>query len=436
MDRAGPGDVLQLATDVGPAPMNIGAVLVLGPGTSAAVLRGLLAERITAIPRLRQRLHRPPPGCGRPYWADDPGFDAGWHIRELRCPPPGDEQALLAAAAAVAREPLHRQRPLWAARVVTGLAGGGSGLVIVMHHVLADGIGGLAVLAGLVDGAASGAPPRPFPVAPPPARTLAAGAWTARLHGLRRPGSFLRTLRQGFAELVGQQWPGRVPRSSLNQPTTARRRVDVVAADLGPVRDLAHAHGGTVNDVVLAAVAGAIRELLAGRGERLSLLRVSVPVSGRPAAGGGQLGNQVGVIPVGLPTDGSLPGRLDRVAAVTRQRKTAAPGTSAALLGPAFRLLAATGIFRWYINRQRLVHTFVTNLRGPAEQLTLGGAPVLAIIPVTQTAGNVPVTFAVLSYAGVLRISVITDPVRAPDAGRLVTALRAELAGALPAEAG
>ncbi len=426
---------MQLATDVGPAPMNIGAVLILGtgPGFSPAGLWSLLSERIEAIPRLRQRLRRAPPGCGRPYWADDPDFDPGWHIREVRCPPPGDEQALLGLAAGVAGQALPWSRPLWAVRLVTGLATGPAALIIVMHHVLADGIGGLAVLAGLVDEGArqsgGGPPSGRFPAAPPSARVLAADAWAGRLRRLAKPGRGLRVLGQAAAELGATRPPRRLPRSSLNQrPTGSQRQLQVVTADLAQVRDLAHAHGGTVNDVVLAAVAGALRALLAGRGERLDRLQVSVAVSARAAQDGGQLGNQVGVMPVGLPTGGSLPARVAQIAVLTRQRKTGAPGSSAALLGPVFRLLAAAGVLRWYIGRQRLIHTLVTNLRGPAQQLTLGGAVISAVIPVSQTAGNVPVSFAVLSYAGVLRITVVSDPGRLPDAARLLAALRAELA--------
>jgi len=160
VDRASPADLMQLATDVGPAPMHVGAVLFLDtrPGFSVQEAQRLLGERVHAVPRLRQRLRRAPPGCGRPFWADDPAFDLRHHVRQRPCPPPCDERALLEVAAAVTGEPLPRSRPLRSATFVTGLAGGGTGLVIVMNHVLADGIGGLAVLARLVD-EAPGLPP-------------------------------------------------------------------------------------------------------------------------------------------------------------------------------------------------------------------------------------------------------------------------------------
>jgi hypothetical protein len=201
----------------------------------------------------------------------------------------------------------------------------------------------------------------------------------------------------------------------------------VIAAGLATVRDLGHACDGTVNDVILAAVTGALRTLLASRGEQLALVTVSVPVSARRQATGGQLGNQVGVMPVALPAAGSLADRITRIAAITRQRKTAVRGTSVTLLGPLFRLLAPTGLLRWFINRQRLVHTFATNLRGPVQPLTFAGAPLRAAIPIPNTTGNVPVTFAALSYAGTLWLTVLSDPAQAPDVGTLTAALRQEL---------
>ena len=438
MDRASPADVMQLAMDVGPAPMHVGAVLVLdtGPGFRLQAAERLLGARICAVPRLRQRLRRAPPGCGRPFWADDPSFDLRHHVHQRPCPPPGDQRALLDVAAAVAGEPLPWSRPLWSATFVTGLADGGTGLVIVMNHVLADGIGGLAVLAQLVDAGGRAAIPRasspvpaPFPVPAPRAGALAASAWAGRGRRLTQLAGAAHTLRQGLIELGGAGPPRRGPATSLNRPTGPHRRLDVVAADLAAIRELGHAHAGTVNDVFLAVIAGALRVLLASRGEQLDLVTISVPVSARREAAGGQLGNQVGVMPVSVPTGGSLATRIPRIAAVTRQRKNAAHGASAALLGPPFRLLSAVGLLRWFANRQHSVHTFATNLRGPEQLLTFAGAPVRRVIPIPGTTGNVTVTFAALSYAGTLLITVLSDPSRVPDAAVLTAALRQELGG-------
>jgi diacylglycerol O-acyltransferase len=135
-------------------------------------------------------------------------------------------------------------------------------------------------------------------------------------------------------------------------------------------------------------------------------------------------------MPVALPARGDLAARVPRIAAITRERKTAARGSSALVLGLPFRLLAPTRLLRWYVNHQRLIHTFATNLRGPAEPLTFAGAPVRAVIPIPATTGNVTVTFGVLSYAGTLRITVVSDPSRVPGVAVLPAALRRELGSA------
>ena len=202
---------------------------------------------------------------------------------------------------------------------------------------------------------------------------------------------------------------------------------NVVAVDLAAIRDLGHAHGGTVNDVVLAAVAGALRTLLAARGEQLGEVTITVPVAARRAATGGELGNHIGIMPVTVPATGNFGTRVTRTAAITRERKSGARGASATLFVPAFLLLARTGLLRWFARHQRVVHTFVTNLRGPDDLLTFGGAMVRAIIPIPSTTGNVTATFAAASYAGTLRITILSDPARMPDAPALAAALCHEL---------
>jgi diacylglycerol O-acyltransferase / wax synthase len=239
------------------------------------------------VPRLRQRLYRAPPGCGRPFWADDPAFDLSRHVRQVPCPASGDERALLDVATVVIGEPLPRSRPLWSATFVAGLAGGGTGLVVVMNHVLADGIGGLAVLAGLVDEGSALPSARAAAVSFPAPAPRGRGAGRRGLGGPGTPpgppGGQRPHHRQGLAELGDARPPRRLPRTSLNRPTGPRRRLDVITADLAAVRGLGHAHGGTVNDVILAAVTGALRAVLAGRGEQLDSVTVSVPVSARLA---------------------------------------------------------------------------------------------------------------------------------------------------------
>lgn len=442
IDRASAADLMQFATGDGRAAGHIGAVLVLNaaPGFRVEQARRVLGERIRTVPRLRQRLRRAPPGCGRAYWADDPAFDIDEHVRQVCCPPPGDERALLDLAAAQLGEPMSRSRPLWSAIFVTGLADGSTGLLVIMDHVLGDGIAGLAVLGALVDQVAETAQARTdrFPVPAPRAWELAVDAWRRRLRRAARaePGAprwtrGLRRIREGMAELGGARLPHRRPATSLNRPVGPRRRLDAVAVNLAAIRNLGHRYGGTVNDVVLAAVAGALRILLAARGEHLGEVTITVPVAARRAASGGELGNQIGIMPVTVPAIGDFGARVTRTAQITQERKSRAHGSSAALFVPAFLLLARTGMLHWFANHQRVVQTFVTNLRGPEDPLTFGGAAVRAIIPIPSTTGNVTVTFAAASYAGTLRITILSDPARVPDAPALAAALRRELSAPL-----
>jgi diacylglycerol O-acyltransferase / wax synthase len=426
VQRASANDLMELASDVGPVPLQVAAVLVLsGPAPGLAQVRQALAERLPAVPRLRQRLRPAPPGCGRPVWVDDPHVDIARHVGELRCPPPGGEPELLAAAAALAARPPPPDAPPWAAHLVTGLAGGRAALVMVVHHVLTDGVGGLAVLGALVDGN-----PAPagygFPRPAPPRRALLRDALATRARSLATLPRAAAVLRAALAELrPGQVRPA--PRCSLNRPTGTGRRLAVARADLAAVRRVAHARGGTVNDVVLTAVGGALGAVLRRRGESVDRLVVSVPVSGRRQATADRLGNQVGVMPVEVPTGGDALDRLSAVARTTRAGRARHRGGSAALLAPAFRVLARLGLLGPAVNRQRLVNTFVTNLRGPTERLSFLGTPVAEVIPISSAMGNVSTAFAVLSYAGTLVVTTVSDTDGCPELPLLAAELQRQL---------
>jgi diacylglycerol O-acyltransferase len=430
-ERIGASDLQQLVTDVGPVPANVGGDLLLEPAATLDAQEAvrLLRARAAGIPRLRQRLLDTPPGGGRPVWVDDAAFDPARHVTLTACPPPGDDRALLDLAAGIVTEPMGRSAPLWRARVVSGLAGGGFALVFALHHVLADGLGGLAVLADLMDtGPAARAtadlpPPRP---APSPAQ-LRRDARDARIRAVRRVPHAVASLGPALAEL-GAGGSGRAPRTSLNTPTGPRRRVAAVDLPLAPLQDAARANAGTVNDALLAAATSALSAVLRSRGEDPASLIVSVPVSARRQATTQELGNQVGVMAVRVPTHGSAAARIGQIAATTRAQKSSVRGASASLVAPAFRLVAAVGLFRWMIDHQRLVNAFLTSMRGPQQPLTLGGITVRRIVPVTLATGNVPVAFAALSYAGMITVAVIGDPDVVPDIGALAGIVGDELA--------
>jgi hypothetical protein len=196
---------------------------------------------------------------------------------------------------------------------------------------------------------------------------------------------------------------------------------------LASVVSLAHARGCTVNDVVLTAIVGALSATLQRRGERPAELVVSVPVSSRRAASADDPGNRAGVVPMTLPTAGPPSERLESIAAISRVRRAGPPGTSAGPMGVVFRGLARVGLFQPFIDRQRLVNTFVTNVRGPVTALSLGGRQVSALVPVAVNPGNVGVSFDVMSYAGRLGITVVADPDVVPDQDDLTALLEDEL---------
>ncbi|MGY1753364.1 wax ester/triacylglycerol synthase domain-containing protein [Blastococcus sp. SYSU D01042] len=426
VDRAGPADLAVRSLGRRGLPMQLAAVLVLAPGGAGPDEVALLvADRLGRVRRLRQRLVRTPPGAGRPVWVDDPDADPAGHVRLLPCPPPEDEQALLDLATSAVSEPLPADRPGWAATVVPGMAGGRTGVVVVLSHVLADGIGGLALLAALVDGAP---PSRPAAPAPRPSyRVLVADAWCGRRLALGRWRAGVRELRDAVRSAGGTRAP-RATDCSLLAPTGARSRAAAVQVDLARLRAAAHRAGGTVNDALLVAVAGALGDLLAARGEEVDPVLVTVVVTARRTAGADRLGNATTPLVVAVPVAGDPAGRLRSLAGTVRAARDAATGPSLpALLGPLFRVLAAAGAYRWYLRHQRRFHTLVSNVPGPDRPLALGGRTIEAIWPVAVgEAGNVTVAFDALSYAGTLTVTAIADAGRVPDLAVLTAALEAQ----------
>ena len=439
IDRAGADDVLQLAVDRGRVPMAIGALLVFDPGSrpSADAVRSTLLERAATVPRLGQRLVRTAPGAGRPVWLATGATALAELVDEVSVEADAGPEPLLAATAALVTTRLGLERPLWRARLLLDARGRVAGIALVAHHVLADGMGGLAVLAALADDdAREGHRPAPgAPVAPAPLPSwsdLARDAWGSRWRGLRgtahrRPAAGSPGRRGGGIRELGLQRPRLADRCSLLGRTGAERRLAVATADLAAVKAAARAHGASVNDVVVTAVTGALVELLARRRERVAELVVSMPVSRRAQGEAGSLGNSTGVVPVRVP---AVPDAATRLAALVAERdrvRGPARGGSAAVLTPAFRGLAAVGAFQAFVDHQRLVHTFVTNVRGPSHRMCVAGAEVVAVVPVAVNPGNVAVSFDVLSYAGTLAVTLVCDPGLVPESAWLAQRVTAGL---------
>lgn len=435
IDRASASDLAFRAMDAaGPVPQQFAAVLVFGRPVPAGTVARVLAERVPGVPRLRQRLVRTPPGCGRHIWVDDPHFDVGRQLGTRRCPPPGDEAALTGAALAVVAERLPADRPPWRAVVVDGLVGGGTALVVVVQHVLADGLGGLAVLRDLADGGPS-PPARPFPRPAPSPPALAAEAARSRLAAVRHAGQTWRQVRAALSAGGGVAAPA-AGACSLLRPTGTRRRAVVVHADVAALRAGAHRAGTTVNAALVAGVAGALGRLLAARGEQLETVVLAIMVGDPRSGTAEQLGNDATPLLLAVPAREAAGDRMRRVAdAVARRRALATGPPAIGLLGPLFRITATVGVYRWYLNRQRRLHTLVSYVRGPERPISFAGVPVRALLPLgVGGAGNVTVSFQALSYAGDLAVCAVADPDGCPDLDVLAAAMREELSGAAAPE--
>ncbi|WP_430296237.1 wax ester/triacylglycerol synthase domain-containing protein [Sinomonas sp. B1-1] len=426
IDRISSNDLTLLATDRGQVPMHMAAVLTFDAGVapSLAELTAALGERIARVPRLRRRLVPSPPGFGRPVWVDDAAFSLPRHLSEGAVP--GGREDLLREASRLACERLPKDRPLWRARLVRAENDGAGALVFIAHHVMADGLGGLAVLSALGDdrpepGAAPvlPAPELPAPVPKPPVptppvtpfpqpgptpRELLADAWRERLSALADAPRALASAARGLRELglTRRHRTHGSATTSFNRPTGSTRSVRTVALPLKDVLGAAHARGCTLNDLVLVAVCGALASTLRSRGEAHRSFVVSVPITPRGPREATALGNINGIVPTEVPADPDPAVRLARVLEQAGARSGPSRGASVGPLGVAFRALARAGVFQHFIDRQRLVTTFLTNVRGPAEPIRLAGHRIASIVPITMTPGNVGVCFAVLSYAGEL----------------------------------
>jgi diacylglycerol O-acyltransferase / wax synthase len=364
-------------------------------------VRGELAGRLQLVPRLRQRVLCPRVGQGLPLWVDDPAFDLANHVHVMQVPAPGGQRELLGLCDQLCLRLLDRARPLWELWLVTGLVDGQVGLVLKLHHTLADGLAAVQIAGLLLDGAADAPNPALPPWQPRPAPSgWALGADNLRgrsaalataLMRLRHPGRLAAQARvlAGAAHLAVGGRPQR-SRSLLSRPVGGRRRLALVRAELAVVKDVAHAQGATVDDLLLAAVTGGLRALLLARGAPVEglILYASVPVALRAQADSAALGNQVGLMVVPLPVGEPDPvQRLQHITRATTARKRRPERLAS--LGPAGSLTILRALNR-YSRHQHIVDLFVTNVPGPKRPLYLLGARLVEVFPVVQVAGNVP----------------------------------------------
>ena len=389
-------------------------------------VRRELGGRLELVPRLRQLVLCPRVGQGLPLWVDVPGFDLTNHVRAVQVPAPGGQRELLGLCDQLCLRLLDRTRPLWELWLVAGLANGRVGLVLKLHHTLADGLAAVQIAGLLLDSTAEAPSPTPPPWQPRPAPSgwaLVADNLRGRAAALAAVLARLRHPRELAAQARALAGAGRMaaggrrhrPRSVLRRPVGGRRRLAIVRAQLAEVKVVAHGHGATVNDLLLAAVTGGLRALLLARDVPTDgmTLYASVPVALRAGADTAALGNQVGLMIVPLPVGEPDPvQRLQHITQATTERKRRPERLAS--LRPVGSLTILRALNR-YSRHQRIVDLFVTNVPGPKRPLNLLGARLVEAFPVVQVAGNVPLSVAMLSYAGQLNIGIQSDPDGLPD---------------------
>ena len=410
--------------------MHIGALAIVdGPPPTLEQLLTTISSRLHRMPRYRQRLARTPFDRGRPVWIDDPGFRLAFHVRRAALPAPGGREQLLAMLAQIFSAQLDRRRPLWELWFIEGLPDDRFALIFKAHHAVTDGVAGVDLAAVVLDaederdaGAADWTPARSPSVAELVALaaardaqagvTVLARAFAAAI----RPQQAAAQLRAALAGVreVARATLDPAPATPLNVPIGPYRRFVTVTASLADVKAVSRRFGGTVNDVVLAAVSGALRRFLDVRDVRTEglELRALVPVSLRATDDGGAAGNRLSALRAALPVGIADP--LARLAAVTagmRELKGSgqALGTEVlvslqdfappAILAQAARLSVST----------RLFNLLVTNVPGPQAPLQVLGREIREVYPVALLPRDHALSVAVLSYNGRLSFGLLAD---------------------------
>lgn len=429
----------------------IAGLYVLERAPEPAAARATLEAALAAVPRLRQRVVAAPGELALPEWSEDPHFDLDYHVRHVALPPPGSQRALLDLAGALFATPLDRQRPLWEATWIDGLEGGRAACLLKLHHAVVDGVGAIAILDALTrpPGRPARRPRRrAHRAATPPglgARGLAlladqAGAaarlaWRAArapLDATLRPGETAAGAARTLRGLRGMLDDLRAP--ALVDPLAVRggglsRRLDVAELSLARLRAIKAGFDVTLNDLVLAALAGAIGAYHRERRVHADTLACLVPMNLRGRDERDALGNRVGMFRIALPVGEREPRRrLERIVAQTRAAKADRRGAAAPLLVEALALVPAPAM-RW-IARHSLgrVNVACTNVPGVAEPRAMAGVRIESIFPFASVVEGTPLVVALLSYADRMEVGIDTDPEAIPDPRRITTCFEAALA--------
>jgi WS/DGAT/MGAT family acyltransferase len=433
--------------------MVINTVLLFDQPVDWERVREIIRERLVGrYPRFRQRVVENRLPLRGPRWDDDPDFALEHQMHHRGLPPPGDRAALQELVSDLMTMPLDRNRPLWHAYMVDGY-GPGAAMIIRMHHCIADGVALARVMLSLTDpgpdrrtGQASPAPTAgrsriaarcvPLPGTRIVKRAIGTGATITR-HGLHVATSPSHAARLAGAIACDAATAARLlltpsdPASPLKGDPGISRRVswsDPVS--LGLIKHIAHAHDATVNDVLLAAVTGALRHYLQDRGGPPAEIQAMVPFNLRPLDQPvpRELGNKFGLVFLPLPV--GVSGAYRRLVEVhTRMDEVKRSRVGAV----SYAILSATGLApealeRWIVDLFSAKGTAVmTNVPGPREPVYLAGAPVRTVLVWAPTSGHIGMSVSIFSYHGEVTVGLMVDAALIPDPDQIVTELAREL---------
>jgi diacylglycerol O-acyltransferase len=452
LDRLTAVDASFLAQEGPASHMHIGGLVICeGPAPGYDEMLDHIRTRLHLVPRYRQRLAEPPLETGRPLWVDDPTFNLEYHVRQTALPAPGAEGQLMRQVARIMSQQLDRSKPLWEMWIVEGLEDGGFAVISKTHHALIDGISGVDLATVMFDLS-------PVPVEPPhpdepwqphtePSGAelvaggamglarVAAGAVAGAVSLVRNPSATLRVLTEASQGLGEVAWAGLnpAPPTPLNVEIGPHRRFCVVRNRLEDFKEVKNALGGTVNDVVLTVVTGALRDWLHSRGVRTEglELRALVPVSTRGSDERGALGNRITVMRGPLPVYIADPvARLRAVKAAMDGLKESKQAVGAevltgvqsfappTILAQASRLNFST----------RLFNLIVTNVPGPQLPLYVRGREMHDVFPVAFLPKGHALAIAIMSYNGQMNFGLLGDYDALPDIDRIADGIEASLA--------
>jgi diacylglycerol O-acyltransferase len=415
------------------AHMHVASVMLFeGPLPPYDDMLEAIERRMSLVPRYRQRLAFVPLGQGRPKWVDDPHLNLRYHVRYTALPSPGSEEQLKDLAGRVFAQQLDRDKPLWELWLAEGLEGDRFAMLAKTHHALVDGISGMDIVSVLFDTSPEPAVPpdsgdrwlpRPLPSraqllgeALVERATIPAEVARSVRAVLRGPRRVLEGARDAAVGVGAMAWAGLnpAPPTPYNDPIGPHRRFSWVRADLADLKAIKNELGGTVNDVVLAAVSGALGAHLRRRGQDTDglELKAMVPVSVRSDVERGALGNRVAAIMAPLPVWCQEPvARLDIVRQELRGLKSGGQAVGAQVLTEltAFAPPTIMDQAARLSARQRLFNLVVTNVPGPQFPLYLLGRRMLETFPMVPLAKNQALGVALLSYDGSINFGLVGD---------------------------